>query len=133
MQPECPVCLEETSKTLCTYQCGHTVCLACHIELFYRRQNNLCSLCRSRIEKVTHSGAIQIFLRFLLGETCVLNLDPQTTVEQMKYAYCDLTGMLMENQRILFNGRQLHDDKTLNEYKIGMSCTVHVALRLRGD
>ena len=41
-------------------------------------------------------------------------------------------GIPPEQQRLIFSGKPLSDDKTLDEYKISSGCVLHLVLALRG-
>ena len=52
------------------------------------------------------------------------------TVRQIKEQIEDKTGIPSHEQRLIFAGRSLHeDDKTLGQYNISKSCTLHLVLR----
>lgn len=42
-------------------------------------------------------------------------------------------GIPPDDQRLIFAGQQLEDDRTLDDYRIKDGACVHSVLRLRGD
>lgn len=54
------------------------------------------------------------------------------TIDSMKHAICGAEGIPVDQQRVIFEGRQMEDDRTLDAYGVGPDATVHLVLRLRG-
>ena len=68
----------------------------------------------------------------MTGKTYEVFLPSNDTIENLKYRFQDLTGITIDQQRLMFAGCQLEDDKRLSDYNIQNESTVHCVLRLRG-
>jgi ubiquitin C len=77
-------------------------------------------------------GGMQIHVKTLSGQTTTIEVDKMDTIESVKDKIHDKQGIAPAEQRLIFNGKQLEDGHTLNDYNVDDSANIHLVLRLRG-
>jgi ubiquitin len=75
---------------------------------------------------------MQIFVKNLLGNTILLEVKSIDTIFDIKNKINEKDGILPEYQRLTFKGKELYDDRTLEDHNIQNEDTIHIYLRLIG-
>ena len=77
-------------------------------------------------------GGMQIVVKTLTGRKEQLNFEPDNTILMVKQTLQEKEGIQVEQIRLIYSGKQLQDDKKLEEYSIKPGDTIHMVLQLRG-
>lgn len=76
---------------------------------------------------------MQIYVKDLNGLLFALNVKSLDTIFSVKEQIFDKKTYPVQDQRLIFQGRQLHDSTTVADNNIQKASTLHLVLRLLGD
>jgi hypothetical protein len=94
------------------------------------RKNNRTK--KSRNNKFQMNGGMSIIVKRLLNEgEYRLEIESSDTIESVKDHIFTKTGIPVDKQRLIFNGKQLEDNHTLADYRILNNSVITLVLRLR--
>ena len=78
-------------------------------------------------------GAMQVYVKTLTGKTITILCKPNTTIRAFKEMICNEEGIPVDQQRLIFAGKQLKDEAKLEFYGVVNQSTINLVLRLRGQ
>ncbi|CRK06669.1 Ubiquitin-like protein 1 like [Verticillium longisporum] len=73
-----------------------------------------------------------IKVRTLTGKEIELDIENEYKVSQIKEKVEEKEGIPPVQQRLIFGGKQMVDDKSASEYGLEAGATLHLVLALRG-
>ncbi|KAH0250509.1 hypothetical protein KCV00_g200, partial [Aureobasidium melanogenum] len=76
--------------------------------------------------------ALSCRVRTLTGKEIELDIEPDYKVSRIKERVEEKEGIPPAQQRLIFGGKQMNDDKTASEYQLEGGATLHLVLALRG-
>lgn len=77
-------------------------------------------------------GGMKIYVKTLTGKTLTIEIEPTQLIEDLKFKIQDTEGIPVDQQRLIFLGKQLTDHRTCEEFGIEQDACIHLVLRLRG-
>jgi hypothetical protein len=75
---------------------------------------------------------INIYYKSLTGITRPLTVSKGATIGHVMAGICAVDGTPVDQQKLIFAGKELDPERSLDSYKIQAGSTLHLVLRLRG-
>lgn len=75
---------------------------------------------------------MQIKVKTLTGKEIPIDIEPDDTVARIKERLEEKQGIPPEQQRLIFQGKQMKDDATAKSFNIIGGSVLHLVLALRG-
>ncbi|PAV21444.1 ubiquitin [Pyrrhoderma noxium] len=75
---------------------------------------------------------MRIKVKTLTGKEIELEIDPQDQVSRIKEKVEEQSGVPPQQQRLIYSGRQMLDEKTAEEAGVNPGDVLHLVLALRG-
>merc|ERR1711991_571499 len=73
-----------------------------------------------------------IKVKTLTGKEIEIDIEPEDRIERIKERVEEKEGIPPAQQRLIFGGKQMADDKTAAEYNVEGGAVLHLVLALRG-
>ena len=86
----------------------------------------------ARAHTHTHTHTMQIKVKTLTGKEIELDIDATDKVARIKERVEEKEGIPPAQQRLIFGGKQMHDDKAVREFGVEGGSVLHLVLSLRG-
>ena len=88
----------------------------------------------SNEEKVDdEEEADQIFIKTLAGNCISIDITQDLTIKDLKETIESKEGYAPKTQKLMYDGKTLQDDKTIQEYNIGKDSQIHLAFTKSKD
>jgi large subunit ribosomal protein L40e len=93
------------------------------------RETDLVAL---KCQRGLHQGSMQVLIKTMTGKIFAIDTEASESIGELKSRVAEVEKIPIEQQRLIFNGRQLDDDRTLSDYDIQRGAQINLCLRLRG-
>mgnify|MGYP003933293945 FL=1 len=75
---------------------------------------------------------MQLYIKCLTGRGFTIDIESLATITALKSKIHAKEGFPVEDQRLIFAGKELEDGKVISDYNIQKSAMLHIVIRQRG-
>lgn len=75
---------------------------------------------------------MDLYIRCLTGRAITLVIEYSATIEELKCKIHAKEGIPVEDQRLIFAGKELEGNKSINDCNIQKDSVLHLVIRQRG-
>lgn len=75
---------------------------------------------------------MKLLVKTLAGKTIILEAESTDTIAALKQQIYEKQGIEIDLQRLIFQGKQLQDDRFVSDYSLVDESTLHLVMRLKG-
>ncbi len=76
--------------------------------------------------------SFQIFVKSINGKSRTIDVNSTDTIASLKQKLQEKEGIAVDEQRLIYSGKSLENEKTLESYNVGADATLHLVLKVRG-
>lgn len=74
----------------------------------------------------------KVYIKNMIGRSIEILITHQMSIEEIKMKVQDILGIPLDQQRLIFSGKELNDSKVAGMYNIAENANISLVLRLRG-
>jgi large subunit ribosomal protein L40e len=74
----------------------------------------------------------KVQVKLLTGKNLSIDIGAENTVDDLKLIIKSVEGIPVDQQRLIFAGKQLENDRSMSDYNISKDTSIYLVLRLRG-
>lgn len=96
-----------------------------------RAMNDMNNMNNMNMNNMNNGCNGSIFVKTLTGKNIMIDYNENMKISEIKECVCSQENVPVEQQRLIYEGKQLEDNMSLKDYGITSNSTIHLVLRLR--